>query len=239
MLERHSRFPLDAENSMGNSQNIFESLPAREGPSSALFENSKNLASFSCELGSGNAVEHRKGVRPDPQSSSMPTPRCDQSLGTLNPLYHIGGTCSQNGVMDYPRYPISELHLGKFPDTLEFQSWKVNFKAEVCASSVLRQITMRWIARSMGSPRFNRRRTREGPEPACVQTPLHWRWHTLEGEGRINVLPWYCLVGVAWYLQLDARRVDRAARNGKWSPCGTGTTVLHLSGMRPGKRQGW
>ena len=47
--------------------------------------------------------------------------------------------------MDYPRYPISELHLGKFPDTLEFPSWKVNFKTEVCATSVFPQITMHWI----------------------------------------------------------------------------------------------
>ena len=37
--------------------------------------------------------------------------------------------------MDYPRFPISEMHLGKFPDSLEFQSWKVNFKTEVCAKS--------------------------------------------------------------------------------------------------------
>ena len=36
-----------------------------------------------------------------------------------------GGIYSHNGVMDYPRYPISEMHLGKFPDSLEFQSWRV------------------------------------------------------------------------------------------------------------------
>ena len=47
--------------------------------------------------------------------------------------------------MDYPRYPISELRLGKFPDPLEFQSWKVNFKTEVCANSVFPQITVHWI----------------------------------------------------------------------------------------------
>ena len=29
--------------------------------------------------------------------------------------------------------PISEMHLGKFPDPMEFQSWKVNFKTEVCS----------------------------------------------------------------------------------------------------------
>ena len=37
------------------------------------------------------------------------------------------------------------------------------------------------MARGMGSPRHvdnRRRRTREGPEPACVQTPLHRGWHT-------------------------------------------------------------
>ena len=47
--------------------------------------------------------------------------------------------------MDYPIYTISELHLGIFPDSLEFQSWKVNFKTEVCANSVLPQVTIQWI----------------------------------------------------------------------------------------------
>ena len=48
VLSRDSGLPLDTRNSMGTSGNVFESLPAREGPSSALFENSKNLASYSC-----------------------------------------------------------------------------------------------------------------------------------------------------------------------------------------------
>ena len=43
-------------------------------------------------------------------------------------LNHTGGTCSHSGMMDYPTLPISEMHLGKFPDSMEFQSWKVNFK---------------------------------------------------------------------------------------------------------------
>ena len=90
-------------------------------------------------------MEYGKGVGRDPQSSSIPTPRFTQGLGTLNPSYHTGGTYCPNGVMDCPRYPISELHLGKFTDSLEFQSWKVNFKTEVCASSVFPQITVHWI----------------------------------------------------------------------------------------------
>ena len=70
----------------------------------------------------------------------------DQGIGTLNLLYHTGRIYSQDGVMDYPRYPISELlHLVKSPDSLEFQSWKVNFKTEVCANSVFLQITVPWI----------------------------------------------------------------------------------------------
>ena len=94
---------------------FFESLPGREGPSSALFESSRNLASSSCGLTSGNTMEHGRVVRWDPQSSSIPTPRFNQGVATLNPLSYTGGTYFQNGMMDYPRYPISELHLGKIP----------------------------------------------------------------------------------------------------------------------------
>ena len=48
-------------------------------------------------------------------------------------------------LIDYPRIPISELHLGKFPDSMEFQSWKVNFRTEVCLRTADPQITMLWI----------------------------------------------------------------------------------------------
>ena len=58
---------------------------------------------------------------------------------------HTGGTYSHGGVMEYPRFPISELHLAKFPDSMEFESWKVNFKTEVCAKTANPQITMSWI----------------------------------------------------------------------------------------------
>ena len=54
-----SGLPVDTRNSMGSSGNVFESLLAREGPSSG-FENPRNLAS-SCGLGSGNSMEHGKG----------------------------------------------------------------------------------------------------------------------------------------------------------------------------------
>ena len=37
------------------------------------------------------------------------------------------------------------MHLGKFPDSMEFQSWKVNFKTEVCSKSADPHVTMHWI----------------------------------------------------------------------------------------------
>ena len=40
---------------------------------------------------------------------------------------------------------MSELHLGKFPDSLEFQIWRVHFKTEVCANSAFLHITLHLI----------------------------------------------------------------------------------------------
>ena len=48
-------------------------------------------------------------------------------------------------LIDYPRLPISELHLGKFPDLVEVQSWRVNFKTEVCSKSADPHLTVHWI----------------------------------------------------------------------------------------------
>ena len=45
----------------------------------------------------------------------------------------------------FTRFRISELHLRKFLDSLEFQSWRVNFKTEVCSKSADPHITMHWI----------------------------------------------------------------------------------------------
>ena len=44
------------------------------------------------------------------------------------------GTCTQSGMIN-PSHPSSEMHLGKFPDQTEFQSWIVNFRTEVCSKA--------------------------------------------------------------------------------------------------------
>ena len=101
MLSRDSGLPLDTRSTMGTSRNVFESQLAGEGPSSAFFENSLNLASYYCGLGSGTGghmMEHGRGVRQEPQSSSIPTTRFYQDIATLNPKSHAGGTYSHKGM---------------------------------------------------------------------------------------------------------------------------------------------
>ena len=75
-------------------------------------------------------------------NSSIQSPHFQSRSGMLN---HTGGTYSHNGMMDYPRFPILELHLAKFLDSMEFQSWKINFRTEVCARTAHPQVTMLWI----------------------------------------------------------------------------------------------
>ena len=52
-----------------------------------------------------------------------------------------------------------------------------------------------------------------GSQPACVQTPFIEVAHAGR-EGRINVLPWYRLVGVAETSSETQRRKSGAARKG-------------------------
>ena len=68
-----------------------------------------------------------------------------RALHTWIRACRTGGTYSLDDVMDDPRIQISELHLGKFHDSMECQSWKVNFKTEVCSKSADPQLTMQWI----------------------------------------------------------------------------------------------
>ena len=95
MLGRDSCLQLDTRNSLGTSGHVFEGLLARGEPSAALFENSKNLASYSCRLKPIDArkvAEHGEGLRKEPQNHTIPTPRFATKFSTWNPLYRTGGT---------------------------------------------------------------------------------------------------------------------------------------------------
>ena len=106
---------------IGTSGIFFECLLAREGPPSSLFNNSRNLTSSSRGLRldiTGKTTVPERETRREPQNSSILVPRFQSGAGFVD---HTGGTCSHNGMTDYPRFLFSELHLGKFPDSLEFQ----------------------------------------------------------------------------------------------------------------------
>ena len=127
---RDSGLSHDTRNIVGTSGIVFERLPAREGRTSSLFDNSKNLASSSHGLRPdipGNTKRPEREMKREPQDSLIPVPRFQSVGGFLN---HTGGTYSHGGMIDLPRFPISELHLGEFPDSVELQSWEVNFKTE-------------------------------------------------------------------------------------------------------------
>ena len=128
---------------MGTSGNVFQ-LPAREGPPAALFENSRNLASSSCGLGpgdAGNIMERGRRERRELHNSSVLVPRFQRGGGIL---HHAGESYSDGRMMEDTRFPNSEMHLGKFPDSMEFQSCKVNFKTEVCSKSANPHLQMHW-----------------------------------------------------------------------------------------------
>ena len=142
---RDSRLPHDTRNIMGTSGNVFERPLAQEGRSSAFFGGSKNLASSSQELRpdiTGTARRQESEMKREPSNSSIPLPHFQRGGGMFN---HAGGTYSHSCMIDFPRFPMSELHLGTFPDSVEFQSWKVNFKSEVCSKSADPHLTMQWI----------------------------------------------------------------------------------------------
>ena len=92
------------------------------------------------------------------------------------------------------------------------------------------------VAREVGSPKAYHEQekvdSRLSRTCVCAVTYDAGVAHAGE-EGRINVLPWYRLVGVAIPPVSRTRRENRAARKGKWSPRGTGTTVLTYSCPHP------
>ena len=97
-------------------------------------------------LGNKKKLESRSTPRLKmrPEQQDLPNSKTILHSGDGIPL-HTSGTHSHGGVIDYPRFPVSELHLAKSPDSIEFQSCEVNFKTEICAKAANPQITMQWI----------------------------------------------------------------------------------------------
>ena len=148
MISRDSCLPHNSRNSMGTSGNDFEDLPAQGGPSPAFFENPRNLAVSSCGLRPGNTrntLNHGEGVRREPQSSAILTPRFSRKYETWDPLYRTGGTYSQNCMMEAPRCFICQCISEGSSDSNDFERRRVHFETEVCANTPFPQLTMSWI----------------------------------------------------------------------------------------------
>ena len=130
---------------MGTTGHFFELPPAQEGLSSTIFNKPKNVASSSQELRPGAArtsTKRERDMNRESLNTSTQSPHFQSRSGRLN---HTGGTYSHGGMMDHPRIPTSEVHLWKFPDSMELQSWNVNFKHGVSTRTADLRITMFWI----------------------------------------------------------------------------------------------
>ena len=77
-------------------------------------------------------------------NTSIPSLHFKSRSGMLN---HIGGTYSHNGMMHYPRIPFSELNLGKFPHSMEFQKLESQLSGlrGLSTNSRSSDLTMHWI----------------------------------------------------------------------------------------------
>ena len=146
MGSRDSCLQLDTHNSLGTSGHVFEDLPARGEPSSALFENSKNLAPSSGRLSptdAGKTAEQKEGLRKEPQNHAIPTPRFARKFLNLESCT----SCRKNlsSKLSDGKSEESDLGPALFPDTSNFQCWKTNFKTEVCSCSGCPTIALLWI----------------------------------------------------------------------------------------------
>ena len=91
-------------------------------------------------------------MRRESQNSSIPVPLFQSGGGLLN---HISGTYSHSVWLIIRDFRCQNCIWENFL-TLEFQSWKVNFKTEVCWKSADPHITMHWI-KEVEIAKINRR----------------------------------------------------------------------------------
>ena len=55
------------------------------------------------------------------------------------------GTYTQSGMTNYPGYQTPDIHLGKFPDHTDVQSWRVSFRMKVCSKAKNHRLALQWI----------------------------------------------------------------------------------------------
>ena len=105
-----SGVPRDALNCMGTIGNVFNYHLLKKDYLLQSPTNSKNLEPSLRNRGLG-LLELQGG-----ESEMKRESRNTSVFVTPFPLNHTGGTWSHSGMMDFSRVPITEMHLGKFPD---------------------------------------------------------------------------------------------------------------------------
>ena len=143
-MQRHTRKDMSIPGS------VFDCQPCRRVPEE-FFNDSRSLAASS-------GIQRREGIEirgSEEPLQKIPLP-CfsgqakEKSLDDRNCLKSVAhhaagiGTCTQSGVIN-PSHPSSELHLGKFSDHTEFQSWIVNFRTEGCSKAKNPTRALQWI----------------------------------------------------------------------------------------------
>ena len=116
----------------------------RQGRTSTLFNNSKNLASSS--RGLTWDYKKNKGTWKGNETGTAEFVKTCTTLPKGRWIVKSYWWDSFSQWYDW-LYEISNLGIAsvKFPDSMEFQSWKVNFRSEVCLRTAEPQITTLWI----------------------------------------------------------------------------------------------
>ena len=111
-----------------------------------ILHNFQQFKEFGIFISRYETWHFRDSKERDEKKESLNTPiQSPHFQSRVDFVDHTSGTYSHVGMMDYPRVPITEWNLGKFHDSMEFQSWKLNFKTEVCLRKAEPQVTMLWI----------------------------------------------------------------------------------------------
>ena len=147
---RESRMQRNTREDLSIPGNVFDCQPARRVPEE-LHNDTRNLATTS-------GIQRREGIEKNGGEEPLQPIHLTLLFGTgkgkslddrnclMSMTNHAAGigTCTRSG-MAIPSFPSSEMHLGKFPDHTEFQSWIVNFRTEACLKAKNSTLALQWI----------------------------------------------------------------------------------------------
>ena len=138
---RDSELPHQTRNFVGTSGNVFERLPAREGRTSTIFDDSKNFACSSLKLGpdaEGNTKRPEVQMRREPQNSSIPVPLPMRSWSIRSFWWKF--FCDR--LSEIPDFGIAS---GKCSGRYGVSKLESQLQTEVCSKTADPHLTMHWI----------------------------------------------------------------------------------------------